>query len=60
MSDKRLEKGWIERRDILRAKACNGNLDAGLFLASLMDAVEVWDDLVDQDKPIQTCDINRV
>ena len=60
MSDKRIEDGWIERRNALRAKACCNDPGAMLFLSMIMDAVEVWDDLVDKDKVISTEDINRV
>lgn len=60
MIDRRTQDGWLAQRDALRVKACNGNLDAALFLASLMDAVEIWDDLIDQDKPVGAADINRV
>lgn len=60
MTDNRYSAEWVEKRDALRQKACLGNTQALLFLASVMDAVEVWDDLIDKDKAVLDQDINRV
>lgn len=60
MSDHRLSAGWVEKRDALRNKACCGDANALAFLSSIMDAVEIWDDLIDKDKPVSDNDLNRV
>lgn len=60
MSDKRLQDGWIERRDALRARACRNDVNAMLFLSIIMDAVELWDDLIDKDKAVSDETVNRV
>jgi len=36
------------------------NPHAVQFVLSIGDAAELWDDLIDQDKPINTTDVNRV
>jgi hypothetical protein len=60
MTDHRQNDGWIEKRDALRLKACSGDTYALAFLATVMDAVEIWDDLIDKDKTVSDADLNRV
>jgi len=60
MSDKRLADGWLQERDKLRYDACKGDAHAISFLATIMDAVEIWDDLIDKDKPVADANIHRV
>lgn len=53
MSDQRkTDPNWLDKRDQLRFRACNGDAHALMFLSTIMDAVEVWDDLIDKDKPV--------
>lgn len=58
MSDPRLHPEWRGKRDDLRSRACNGDAHALRYLATMMDAVEIWDDLIDKDKPVADADIN--
>lgn len=60
MTDRRFSPEWLVKRDALRQKACLGNQHALVFLATIMDAVEIWDDLIDKDKAVLDEDINRV
>ena len=60
MTDKRQQDGWLARRDDLRARACQHDVNAMAFLSIVMDAVEIWDDLIDKDKPVANADTNRV
>jgi hypothetical protein len=60
MSDDRLAPEWVEKRNELRERACCGDSNALMFLSTVMDAVEIWDDLVDKDKEVKGDDINRV
>ena len=39
---------------------CAGNEDAAAFMAIVADISQVWDDLIDQDKPVTAEDINRI
>lgn len=53
MTDRRTtDETWLTRRDALRRTVCQGDLSALEFLSIMMDAVEVWDDLYDGDKPV--------
>jgi hypothetical protein len=53
MTDPRtIDPTWIEQRNALRVKVCQGDPAALAFLALVMDAVEVWDDLLDGDKVV--------
>ena len=53
MTDQRkTDPSWFDKRDQLRFRACNGDTHALMFLSSIMDAVEVWDDLIDRDNPV--------
>lgn len=58
MSDPRKLDGWMDKRNALRVQACAGDVHALQFLASVMDVVEIWDDLVDRDKPVTESEIN--
>jgi hypothetical protein len=60
MTDHRQNADWLKKRDALRAKACGGDAYALAFLSTVMDAVEIWDDLIDKDKPVADTDLNRV
>lgn len=53
MTDPRkTDPSWFDKRDHLRLRACNGDANALMFLSTIMDAVEVWDDLIDKDNPV--------
>jgi hypothetical protein len=60
MSDPRLYPEWLAQRDDLRTRACRDNVYALQYLGMMMDAVEIWDDMVDKDKPVADADINGV
>lgn len=57
-SDPRLAGDWPFKRDSLRLEAANGNAAALSYLSSIMACVELWDDLIDRDKPVSDSDIN--
>ena len=61
MSDHRKENPeWINERNQLRISVCNGDQHALMFLSALMDSIELWDDMIDQDAEISSETINRV
>jgi len=49
---------WRQVRDAKLLEWFNGNEDALQFLNLICDITELWDDLIDQDKPISQKDIN--
>jgi hypothetical protein len=50
---------WRVDRDA-RLMAWVQNPYAVQFILAIGDAAELWDDLIDQDKPIHAPDVNRV
>lgn len=60
MSDPRLTTSdWLTQRDALRVECCSGNPKALAFLATVMDVVEIWDDLIDRDKPVSDSEVHH-
>lgn len=56
--DNRQYSGWIDLRNTLRIDAANGDMQAFAYLENVMNAAELWDDLIDRDKPISYEAIN--
>ena len=50
---------WVRERDDLRERCCCGVPEAVQFLAALGAYVELWDDLIDQDKSLSSEDIHN-
>lgn len=58
MDPRKETPNWIEFRNSLRLEAASGNPQALSYLASIMEAAEVWDDLIDHDNPLSAETIN--
>ena len=50
---------WIAARDALLLRSFRGNRDAVDCILELSTVTEIWDDLVDRDKPVDEAEVNR-
>ena len=49
---------WFEQRDQLRLECANGDEQAVAFLSAIGSYVELWDDLIDEDRDIPKDEIH--
>ena len=55
-----MSKEWNEQNQANKQRWFFGNQEVINFINCLFDAVELWDDLIDKDVPIEDAHINRV
>jgi hypothetical protein len=59
MDQRKVNPEWFAIRDKLAMEACSNDMHAYSWLQSIMDIVEVWDDLIDGDKLVSHKDIHQ-